>query len=401
MRAFGCGFAISLLLGAMGAALAKEHSCDDPILIGTTISKTGPLASLTYGFDKVTEAFEKEVNGDGGILLNSCGKRVPIKFVVYDDQGNPATAVSLHEKMATVDNVDVFAGVDWSFVAGPVSNIAERYKIPLVGGNVATPSLFERGLKYFWATPYPVADQWDADISDMLEHVDPKPKTIFWITQDNPVFKAVQATWSKRHDENGIKTLGNELFPSDLKDFSSVVLKVRAANPDLIYINSFDTVALPLVQKLRQMKVKAMDVHFPLATIALHDQTKSFGGLEGVTAHTSWMPGMRGVYTDLIQRVFDTAKIDLSASTTNMPRFTSYLVIVQAIERAGVIDREKIREALFKGTFKGPNGDITFGDNGAPNTRTLVTQVQDGKFKVVWPPELATGQLKWPVPSWQ
>jgi len=38
MRAFGCAFAIPLLLGAMGAALAKEHSCDDPILIGTTIS---------------------------------------------------------------------------------------------------------------------------------------------------------------------------------------------------------------------------------------------------------------------------------------------------------------------------------------------------------------------------
>ena len=56
----------------------------------------------------MTEAFADEINKSGGIMLRSCNKRVPIKFVVYDDQGNPATATNLHEKMATVDNVDVW-----------------------------------------------------------------------------------------------------------------------------------------------------------------------------------------------------------------------------------------------------------------------------------------------------
>ena len=148
--------ALALAFAAPGA-LAKQNSCDDPIVIGTTISMTGPLASLTPGWDKVTEQFAEELNKSGGVMLKSCGKRVPVKFVIYDDQGNPATATSLHEKMATVDNVDVFAGVDWSFVVGPVSNVAEKYKIPLIGGNVATPALFSLApLHSAWITALPL-----------------------------------------------------------------------------------------------------------------------------------------------------------------------------------------------------------------------------------------------------
>ena len=65
---------LSLLAGVLavavgqGSAVAKLNSCSDPILIGTTISMTGPLASLTTNWDKMTEAFADEVNKDGGIF---------------------------------------------------------------------------------------------------------------------------------------------------------------------------------------------------------------------------------------------------------------------------------------------------------------------------------------------
>ncbi len=386
---------------ASTTALAKQNSCDEPIVIGTTISMTGPLASLTPGWDKVTENFAAEINKDGGVMLKSCNKRVPIKFVIYDDQGNPATATSLHEKMAVVDNVDVFAGVDWSFVVGPVSNVAEKYKIPLIGGNVATPALFERGLKYFWATPYPMTFNWDANYADMLKAMNPKPQTIYWVTQDNPVYKSVFDIWSKKHEEAGIKMVGSDIFPNDIKDFSSIALKIRAARPDIIYINSFDNVAVPLIQQLRQMKIKAMNIHFPIASAALAQQTAAYGGIEGMTSVASWIPGVKGPFNDMIETVYRKSGVDLAATATNMPRYTAYLMMVQAIEKAGVVDREKIREALFKGAFKGPNGVVTFDETGAPDTKTFVTQIQDGKFTVVWPASQATSQTRWPAPTWQ
>ena len=394
------------LAGAIGLCStttlpAKQNSCDDPILIGTTISMSGPLATLTGNWDKMTQIFAEEINKTGGINIASCKKKVPIKFVVYDDQGNPATAVSLHERMATVDNVDFFAGTDWTFVVMPVSTVAEKHKIPIMGGNVATPAAFERGLKYFWSVPYPMTFNWDANYFDMLKNIEPKPKTMFWITQDNPVYKSVRDIWAKKYEEIGIKIVGDETFPNDLKDFSSIVLKIRSARPDIIYINSFDNVATPLIQQLRQQRIKAMGVHFPIVSLELGRQTKAYGGIEGITGVVGWVPGVKSEFADFMKTVLDKAGVNVFESATVMPRFTSYMLMIQAIEKAGAVDREKVREALFKGTFRGPTGPITFDEKGQPDTRTLITQNQSGNVVVVWPPNLATGKLTWPAPSWQ
>src|SRR5215210_1136099 len=161
-----------------GVAFAAQDSCDSPILIGTTISETGPFATLTSAWRKMTDVFVEEINKDGGVMVENCGKKLPLKFVIYDDQSNPAIATSLHERMATVDNVDFFAGVDWTSVAVPVTTVAEKHKIPLVAGNLATPSAFERGLKYLWATPYPAATRWGERYFQMVANVEPKPSTI-------------------------------------------------------------------------------------------------------------------------------------------------------------------------------------------------------------------------------
>ena len=58
-------------------------------------------------------------------------------------------------------------------------------------------------------------------------------------------------------------------------------------------------------------------------------------------------------------------------------------------------------EALFKATIKSPAGDVTFDERGFPNTGAFTVQMQNGKVNVVWPPEIATGKLAWPSPSWQ
>jgi branched-chain amino acid transport system substrate-binding protein len=84
-----------------------------------------------------------------------------------------------------------------------------------------------------------------------------------------------------------------------------------------------------------------------------------------------------------------------------LSRLMSYLVMVQAIEKAGAIDREKVKEALYMGTFKSPAGDIVFDARGLPRTGAFTVQIQNGKLGVVWPPEVATAKVAWPSPSWR
>ena len=178
--------------------------------------------------------------------MKACNAKVPVKILIYDDQSNPSTAVSLFEKMASVDNVDFFVGPDWTSMGLPVPMVSERHKIPTVMANVATPAAYQRGLKYMWGTPYPIVPLWSQRYFEMLATVEPKPKTIFFVTHDNPVMKGITDFWAPKAEAAGIKIVGREIFPSDTKDFSAIILKIRAAKPDIVYISSFDGVSGPV-----------------------------------------------------------------------------------------------------------------------------------------------------------
>lgn len=391
--------AAALTLLVATPALAKLNSCSEPILLGTTISETGSFSTLADRWRKMTEVFAEEINKSGGVMVKACGKKLPLKFVIYDDQSVPATALQLFEKMATVDNVDFFVGPDWSSLGGPVPPIADKHKIPMVMANVATPSVYDRGLKYVWGTPFPVVPNWSTRYFDMISKVSPKPQSIYFITHDNPVMKGITATWSKKAEEQGLKVLGMETFSPELKDFTALISKVRAAKADIVYIASYDNASVPLVQQMRQLRVRAMDVHHTMLTGALFRQVGR--DIEGMTGELSWYPGVKGDYSDLVETVMKRSDVTMFDYIWTLGRLTSYLTMVQAIEKAGVVDREKVKEALFKGTFKTPAGDLTFDEKGFPNTGAFTVQMQNGKVNVVWPPEVATGKLAWPSPTWQ
>lgn len=389
----------ALALVAAAPVAAKLNSCDGPIVFGTTVSETGPFSTLADRWRKLTEVFADEVNKTGGVMVKSCNKKLPIQFVIYDDQSVPATALQLYEKMATVDKVDFFVGPDWSSIGGPVPPIADRYQIPMVMANVATPALYDRGLKYIWGTPFPVVPNWSTRYFDMISKVSPKPQSIYFVTHDNPVMKGITATWSKKAEEQGLKVLGNETFSLELKDFTALIAKVRAAKADIVYVSSYDNASVPLVQQMRQLKVRAMDVHHTMLTGALHRQVGK--DIEGMTGELSWYPGIKGAYSELVETVMKRSDVTMFDYIWTLGRLTAYLTMIQGIEKAGVVDREKVREALFKSTVRSPAGDVSFDERGFPNTGAFTVQMQGGKVQVVWPPEVATGKLIWPSPSWQ
>lgn len=386
-----CGFVVQ--------AQAANSACSSPIVLGTTISETGTFSSLTHNWKKMTLAFQHDINKNGGIEVKSCHKKIPIRFKIYNDQSNASTAVSLYQKMASNKKVDFFVGPDWSSLGGPVSTIAEKHQIPIVMANVSTPSIYHRGFKWVFGTPYPEVKLWSKRYFDMLKHVKPKPKTIFFVTEDNPVTKAITGYWSKRAKAMGFKVVGKEKFQPGLKDFTSQVLKMKQAHPDIIYISSFDTASVPLIQQMRQYKVHALDVHHVMATARLANQVGK--DLNGVTGSMPWYPGMKGPYSKLVSHVLKQSNVSMFRDIFTMGRLASYLVMIQAIEQAGSLDRNKVREALANGTFKAPPGPVKFNKNGYPsNNGAFPIQIQHQKVVVVWPPSRATGKLEWPDPTW-
>ena len=126
-----------------------------------------------------------------------------------------------------------------------------------------------------------------------------------------------------------------------------------------------------------------------------HDLELDAGGrftfVDGVTGEIPWYPGVKGPYSDFAEELVKRTGIDMFDYPWTMSRMSSYLIMVQAVERAGAVDREKVKAALFKGTFDAPTGQISFDENGyAFKNGAFTLQIQKGKPVIVWPPDIAT-----------
>jgi branched-chain amino acid transport system substrate-binding protein len=76
-------------------------------------------------------------------------------------------------------------------------------------------------------------------------------------------------------------------------------------------------------------------------------------------------------------------------------------ILVEAVKRAGSLDAEKIRAEILKLDTNTIYGAFKVDADGFQLTHKMVMfQWQDGKKAIVWPDELATGQLRYPTPPW-
>jgi branched-chain amino acid transport system substrate-binding protein len=77
------------------------------------------------------------------------------------------------------------------------------------------------------------------------------------------------------------------------------------------------------------------------------------------------------------------------------------LVYVDAIQRAGSLDKDKVRDAIAATDMQTFYGNIKFDDTGKNTAKPMVLfQVQDGEYKVVAPTKWASSKLRYPTPPW-
>jgi ABC-type branched-subunit amino acid transport system substrate-binding protein len=150
---------------------------------------------------------------------------------------------------------------------------------------------------------------------------------------------------------------------------------------------------------MRQLRVSAKSVHSVYATGKM---IKAIGkNMEDITGVMQWLPSLNTPYSDLIKNVLEKSEVDWTDYLFTVGRLNAYIVMLQAVEKAGVVDREKIRDALSQSTFPSPVGDVKFGENGYAVMQAFPTQIQDGKIVAVGPQGQVPGRLRYPAPTWQ
>jgi ABC-type branched-subunit amino acid transport system substrate-binding protein len=70
------------------------------IVIGATLPLSGRFTSMAGSFDRLCYSWAKLVNSQGGIYVKAYDKKLPVKFIIYDDKSEPAESAKFYERLA-------------------------------------------------------------------------------------------------------------------------------------------------------------------------------------------------------------------------------------------------------------------------------------------------------------
>jgi len=380
--------AVALALAVGGVVPATAQG---PIRIGASLSLTGTYAKLGKNQHEGYQLCEKDLNAKGGLL----GRRV--QFVVYDDQSMPATAVRLYEKLITEDKVDAIMGPYSSPVTEAAVNVTEKYKKVMVAPLAATTSIFKKGRKYIFMVISPA----EVYLEGLLDMAAKRGlKTVAVVNEDTLFSKAAAAGAVEVAKKKGLQVVFAEAYPKGNTDFSALLTKVKAANPDVLAAATYFDDAVALTRQMKELNVnpKMFGVTVGGDLPEFYDTLKQ--NAEYIYGATQWehtlpYPGNH--------EYFEAYKKDFGhePSYHSTAGYAGCLIYAEAVKRANSLDADKVREQLLKLEMRTPFGDYKVEADGFQVAHKMVTfQWQKEKKVTVWPDELAQGKPLFPTPPW-
>jgi branched-chain amino acid transport system substrate-binding protein len=381
------------VVGGVAALLATAvpAAAQTPIKIGASISLTGTYAKPGTYQKEGYELCAQEANDRGGLL----GRKV--EFVIYDDQSTPATGVRLYEKLITEDKVDAVMGPYSSPITEAVANVSEKYKKVMVSPLAATTSIFRKGRKYIFMVISP-AEVYLEGLVDMAAKRG--LKTIAIVNEDTLFTKSSAIGVADLAKKRGLQIVLQEAYPKGNTDFSALLTKIKAANPDVIAASTYFDDAVALTRQMKELNVnpKMYGVTVGGDLPEFYDLLKQ--NAEYIYGATQWehtlpYPGQKEFYAAY------KAKFNREPAYHSAAGYAGCVTYLEAVKRAGTLDADKVREALLKLEMRTMFGDYKVDADGFQLAHKMVMfQWQDGKKVTVWPDDLANGKVRYPTPPW-
>jgi branched-chain amino acid transport system substrate-binding protein len=382
----------ALPIGARGQAAAVK--------IGVLHPVTGFLA-YSGGLSRLgAELAIGEINARGGIKALGGAK---IQTLLGDAQSKPEVGASEVEKM-NEQGVNAIVGAYASAICLATTQAAAKYGIPHVVDVGVADQIVQRGLKntFRFGPGYKVIADTSVNYLHLLNTLARKPAKTVMIIHEESLFGTGTANLLAAQ----LPGLGYEVkdvikHANPTRDFNNIVLRIKAANPDIVIpANYYNEYAL-LVRTMKQQGVVPKAIYSVLGGAASsYKFVKEFSdAANGVLDVNHWFnPKDKRAWAlkkkvDAIKDQFFTYEVFLN--------YQSVYLLVDAIERAKSAKREDIVAALATSTWKGhfmPYGPTQFVDGQNTGAQPLMMQVLKGDIRVVLPNTYAETE---PVFPWK
>ena len=396
------------LLGPLILPAAEVMAQPKEIVLGAALPITGGQSREGGFFKRAYELAVKEINDAGGVMVKDQGKKLPIKLIIYDDKSDNTTSVQLYEKLVTEDKVNALLGGYGTPLITAHTIVAEKYRVPYVNGGGATGAIYERKMKYIFGLLSSIEKlsvtmmDWIAGQQDAGNLK--KPVKIALMGENSSHGKefrqGVQARSKAQPDR--FQVVMDEPFELNLKDADPLLQKVKASNADIYLADA----------RLSDYTT----IHRRYTELGLYHQVVSYGprgsekaARDALGTASDYIISCNWWHKDL---PIEAAKVfaDKWQKAFNEPAewfpalaYETTRVMAKAIEDAGSLDKEKLRNALVKMDMKSSlavGERIKFKPNGQiDNDYVMMQNMPGGKVSLIYPKDIATAKAIVPIPK--
>ena len=388
------------MVASGGAAHAQS-----PIKIGASIATTGVNAAQGQNQLRGYQLCVKHTNDKGGVL----GRK--IELIVEDDKSQPATAVRIYEKLITEVKVDAILGPYSSGITDTVANVTEKHKMPMLAPNASTTSIYKKGRKFIFSMN-PSAE---VHLEGLIDLAAKKGlKTVAVINGDELYPRTTTQGAIELAKKKGLQVVFVESYPKVSTDFSALLGKVRAANPDLLVAGTYFEDAVAITRQMKTLNVNLKMTGMTVGVDSLKYYELVGRDAEFIYGSTLWLPelvDLRAGGLIPIARQYPGAREFVESHKKEFPGadlsfhtaggYGGCQVLVEAVKRAGSLDGGKVRDAILKMDYNTVYGAFRVDPDGVQIAhKALMFQWQDGKKTIVWPEELTSAAPRFPTPEW-
>ncbi|MGE4298187.1 MAG: branched-chain amino acid ABC transporter substrate-binding protein [Desulfovibrionaceae bacterium] len=360
LKVFVLCVSLSLCMGAV--AMAKT------LKIGTLSPITGPYAAdgndIANGARIAAEMFK----ADG--LLKGYDD---IEVVSEDSACDPRQAVAaanklLSQKVAFVD------GAYCSSATIPASEVLDEGPVPMITPASTNPDVTLRGLKYMWRMCGIDAHQSKSAVDFMKDVL--QAKTVFILDDKTTYSQHLAEFVGEESKKAGLTVVAHDHVNEGDMDFSAVLTKIKAANPDVFYMSLQNSApGISMIKQVRQMGLKCAvlsqdAVYHPQFIEKAHDAA------QGVYFTFGFIDDTKPLYKKFMAAY---AKHGTPGGYA-FYSFDATWAMLNAVMKAGSTDPDKIREAAMKTDMDGITKRIKFEANGDSGSNYIIQMVKGDKF---------------------
>ncbi len=365
--------ALSLILAGGARALAEP----EPIKIGVNLPMTGAVAAygqMVWAGIQLAQEMQPTVLGR------------PVKLLLVDNKSDTAEAANAMSRLVEKEQVAAVLGPATSSRALAAATIAEKHQVPLITPTATNPAITQ-GRQYAFRVCF--IDPFQGQVAARYAYHNLKARKAAILTDVSQDYAVALAAFFKREFQKlgGVVVAEVKCNTND-QDFSAQLGAIKGTDAEILYLPNYYTEDALVARQSREL---GLNLPILSGDGANAPELLKIGGpaVEGLTftAHfhrdAATSPAAAG-FLALFDRKHQAGELKEELTGFHSLGADAYLVLLDAITRAGSSAGPKLRQALA-GTqgFAGITGRLSIGPDGNAVKSVAMLRAKDGKFEFV------------------